>query len=368
MSATKTDKVAFGYVRVSSEEQLEGLSIESQVEKIRELCEQRGYSVEIFKDEGRSAFTDEVSKRPGFKKLLEEIPRRQPAAVVTYSLDRWSRSNIVAAESFRVLGAYGVRFISVTESDFDLDNPASTLILTVLSSFARYSSAMTAQHVQRVNDSKWERGIHRGSVPFGYVAHPEYSRGNPLAPVPDPAEFPVVEALFERARTGFYSCQELANWLNAQGFRTRNRKKSTLEEATGASASPRLFTDDTVRGMLRNPFYAGYVVKQSRTRSGSATTEERREGKHRAAVSPEDFNAIQSILSARYKTPRSNTKKLRPYLLKGLLYCFVCGERVYSQFINRQSYYRESSPYRGIVCTDAGQYWPAKAIDRRSRN
>ena len=116
MNQRSGNRVAFGYVRVSSEEQLEGLSIESQINKIKELCDQRDYQLTLYRDEGISAYTDEVSKRPGFKKLLDAIPAQRPAAVVVYSLDRWSRSSVVSADSFRILGAYGVNFISVTES------------------------------------------------------------------------------------------------------------------------------------------------------------------------------------------------------------------------------------------------------------
>lgn len=145
MNENKLDNVAFGYVRVSSEEQVEGLSIESQIEKIRDLCERRGYALEIFRDEGRSLGDDDVLRRPAFRRLLAEIAVRQPAAVVTYSLDRWSRSNIVATESFRILGAHNVRFISVTDSGFDLENPAGSLVGTILSWFAKHSSAITAR-------------------------------------------------------------------------------------------------------------------------------------------------------------------------------------------------------------------------------
>ncbi len=229
MNQSEEPRIAFGYVRVSSEEQLDGLSIESQIEKIKELCSSRGYTLELFRDLGRSAYADEISKRPGFKKLLDSVPFRRPDAVVVYSLDRWSRSNVVSAEGFRILSAYGVRFISVTESEFDLDNPASTLILTVLSSFARYKSASTAAHVKRVNDSKYERGVHRGQIPFGFRSDPMSTKGNPLPPLPDEAEFPVVQELFARARTGFHTCQDLAEWLNNKGYRTHDRKRSVAE-------------------------------------------------------------------------------------------------------------------------------------------
>src|SRR3990172_5896686 len=127
---------------------------------------------------------------------------------------------------------------------------------------------MTAQHVKRVNDAKWERGIHRGTIPFGYGADLGSTKSAPLPPLPGEKEFSVVIELFARARTGFYTCQELPDWLNSSGFRTHNRMKTVSESATEGSAQRRLFTHDSVRGILQNPFYAGFVVKETRNRNG----------------------------------------------------------------------------------------------------
>ena len=118
-------------------------------------------------------------------------------------------------------------------------------------------------------------------------------------------------------------------------------------------------------GILTNPFYAGLVVRQSRTKQGTATSRELRPGAHRPAVSPEEFNRVQSILRARYKAPRSASSKLRPYLAKGLLRCATCGEKVWCQHIKSLNYYRESSAARGIACVKAGRYWPAPAVDHQ---
>ena len=366
MSQLEQQRTAVGYVRVSSDEQVEGLSIESQEQEIRQWCERKGFElIATFRDEGESAYTDDIARRPGFRDLLDRLPVLMPSVVVVFSLDRWARSLVVASESFRRMSALGIGFASVTETEFDLSNPASGFMLNMLASFAQYGSAMTAQHVRRVADLKFEKGIHRGSIPFGYRADPESTRAGPRPPMPDEREFPAVVELFQRALTGAYSCGELAAWLNRSGFTTRNRKKSVLEETSGQGPKPRKFTDDSVQGILTNPFYAGFVVRQRRSKNGTSTSRELREGAHRPAVSPEEFNRVQSILRARYRTPRSSSSKLRPYLAKGFLRCMTCGEKAWCQHIKGRDYYRESSAFRGIGCTSAGRYWPAPSIDRQ---
>jgi hypothetical protein len=52
------------YVRVSSEEQVDGYSLDAQVRAIESSCEQHGYDlVARYRDEGKSARTDNLKKR-----------------------------------------------------------------------------------------------------------------------------------------------------------------------------------------------------------------------------------------------------------------------------------------------------------------
>ncbi len=174
------------------------------------------------------------------------------------------------------MSALGIGFASVTETEFDLSNPVSGFMLNMLASFAQYGSAMTAQHVRRVADLKFESGIHRGSLPFDYRADPESARADPRPPIPDDREFPAVAEFFQRALTGTHSWRKLASWLNSSGFTTRNRKKSVIDEISGEGHRPRKFTDDSVQGILTNHFYAGFVVRQRRSKNGTPTSRELR--------------------------------------------------------------------------------------------
>src|SRR5436309_8243722 len=105
-----------------------------------------------------------------------------------------------------------------------------------------------------------------------------------------------------------------ATWLNSRGFRTRNRQRSEVERTHGREAQPQKFTNETIQDMLTNAFYAGRVVRERRTKNGTATEREVREGLHVHAVSPDDFNRVQSILRARHRAPRSKTRQLRRYV------------------------------------------------------
>lgn len=78
----------------------------------------------------------------------------------------------------------GIGFASVVEAEFDFSSPSSRLILNFLVSFAEFGSAMTTQHVRRVNDLKSERAVHRGAIPFGYKRDPASTRADSRLPDP----------------------------------------------------------------------------------------------------------------------------------------------------------------------------------------
>ena len=81
-TATKQQQTAVIYARVSSEEQVQGYSIQAQLRACREWAEKNGYKVaKEYLDEGYSASRN-LEKRESFKEMLggcgfEEPPLRR---------------------------------------------------------------------------------------------------------------------------------------------------------------------------------------------------------------------------------------------------------------------------------------------------
>ena len=60
------------YARVSSEEQVQGYSLDAQRRAFRKLVEDQGWTLyQEYVEEGRSAHTDDVRKRPIFLDLTQ---------------------------------------------------------------------------------------------------------------------------------------------------------------------------------------------------------------------------------------------------------------------------------------------------------
>jgi DNA invertase Pin-like site-specific DNA recombinase len=109
-------KTAAGYVRTSTGDQLGHISLHFQEREIRKWCDREGVElVATFRDEGMPAYADDISRRPGFAALLEELPRLRPATVIVYSLDRLTRSRAVASETSHRLGELGIALVSATD-------------------------------------------------------------------------------------------------------------------------------------------------------------------------------------------------------------------------------------------------------------
>ena len=125
----------FGYVRVSTDNQLDNYSIEEQAERIKAYCKAKGWNLlYIYTDGGYSGGN---TNRPALQKMLAAIKRSEAAAVVVYKLDRLSRSQkdtlTLIEDSFL---AYNTDFISINEN-FDTSTPFGRAMIGILSVFAQ---------------------------------------------------------------------------------------------------------------------------------------------------------------------------------------------------------------------------------------
>jgi DNA invertase Pin-like site-specific DNA recombinase len=338
---------AVAYIRVSDSSQVEGHSLDAQERLFHELCKSRGWIPgRTYREEGKSAHSDSIAKRPMFRQLLDDSGKGQFDVVIVHTLDRWARNLKVLLESVSILNQHGVGLVSITEN-LDWSTAEGRLVARTLGSFGEFFSDMLSTHVRKGISERARQGLHLGGIPFGYQpcwekvkgerqlrCHPEHPGGLHI----HPQEGPAVSELFKRYASGTTTLSQLASWLNDQGFRTRNMHR--LPDPQGnLIAEPRLFTVASVRGLLHNPFYTGKVKHQDQLLPGA----------HEALVSEGLFNTIQAALKR--NSGRSQTLQLHPereYLLKGLIRCAHCGYPMWAQtYKNGHRYYREQYGSRG---------------------
>ena len=159
---------AVAYIRVSSVDQVDGHSLDAQERLFEELCRSRDWEpVRVYREEGKSAHVDSISKRPVFRQLLEDSTEDRFDVVVVHTLDRWSRNPKVTLESISKLSQHNVGFVSITEQ-MDWSTPQGRLLGQMLGAFAEYYSGALSTHVQKGKSEQAHKGLHLGGIPFGY--------------------------------------------------------------------------------------------------------------------------------------------------------------------------------------------------------
>ncbi len=168
---------AVTYSRVSTQDQVNGYSLDAQERAFGEICKARNWEPgKIYREEGRSAHSDSISKRPVFRQLLEDSAQGLFDIVVVHSLDRWARNTRIALESLGTLAKNNVALVSVTEN-IDYSTAQGRLMTTLLAGFAEYFSDSLSTHIKKGLGERAHNGRHLGGIPFGYLSCWEGPKG-----------------------------------------------------------------------------------------------------------------------------------------------------------------------------------------------
>jgi site-specific DNA recombinase len=288
------------YARVSSEEQVEGYSIDAQKRAFRSLVQGRGWMPsKEYVEEGKSARTEDINKRPVFKEVITDALAGKFDVLVVHKLDRFSRNLRLTLEYFDKLLKAGVTFISMNEQ-MDFTTPSGKVHLALLGAFAQYYSDNLSQETKKGWAERKAQGLYCGLLPFGAI------KGQGGIPMPHPETHPGLVMAFVLAARG-KSDREVAIALNVAGYRTAGNQGN------------RPFSKDTVKGMLTNRFYLGYLPDGN---DGWI------KGKHEPFISEEIFNAVQEIRAKRGKPRQTINAHARTYSLSALMWCHRCGSKM----------------------------------------
>ena len=285
------------YARVSSEEQVQGYSLDAQLRACRQFASAHDWEVaHEFVEEGRSARTDDVNKRPQFKLMMDEALTGGFEVIVVHKLDRFSRNLRVTLEHFERLAEANVSFTSITEN-MDFSSPWGKFALTMLGGLAQLYSDNLGLEVKKGKAERKAQGLYNGLLPFGMM------KGEDGVPVVDSETFPGLEMAFQLAASG-KSDKQIAVALNRDSYRTAGNQGN------------RLFSKDTVRGMLTNRFYLGTIRSNN----------EWLPAKHNAVIDEHVFLAASDARKRNNNNSGKHTRSdARVSSLSGVARCYGCG-------------------------------------------
>lgn len=209
--------IVVGYCRVSTDAQEAGSSLDTQADEIRAWSAKHGHTVARVYAEAVSGTAD-VGDRPVLQEALGELARLvedgQEARLVVVKRNRLARDVYVAAALERVTGKRVVSLDSTGEG------PEADLMRSILDAFAAYERAQIAWRTALGKRRKRDAGGWTGGRPPWGLRLEGQRAGQVLVPV-DCDHARAVREVFTRRRIGVH-LEDIAMWLNGQGFRTGN--------------------------------------------------------------------------------------------------------------------------------------------------
>lgn len=299
------------YSRVSSKEQIEGTSLESQEAACREYALSHSIHVlRAFVERGESAkFADRTQ-------LIELIDfcrqnKGRVQVLLVWKVDRFARN---VGDHFNIkasLVKYGVRVVSVTEP---IDaNPEGKLMETILAGFAQFDNDIRATRTVQGMKRKLQEGIFPWRAPLGYKSSTTSGEKKTQPDQPDQPLFGLLQKAWREFSTGAYTKAEIRRLMNTWGIQTR---KGTL------------LTAQSLDNFFRNSYYAGILV--------DPWSNEEHRGQHVPMVTQEEFARVQQIVGRRNRSIPHQKQRVE-FPLRGLVRCGNCRAYMTASFSRGRS-------------------------------
>jgi site-specific DNA recombinase len=286
-------------------------------------------------------FTGGNMDRPALRRLLADIAAGKIDMVVTYKLDRLSRSLLDFVAMLQTFEQHQVAFVSVTQL-FNSATSMGRLMLNVLLSFAQFEREIIAERTRDKIAATRRKGKWTGGHPLlGYDVDP---RGFRLV---------VNEAEAERVRAIFALYLEYQSLLPVvQELERRGWVNKRWRTRKGHERGGQPFTRTSLYRLLTNVAYVGQVKYK----------DEVHPGEHPAIVDPVIWQRVQALLQSHGPTAKAPVGKGLGALLKGLLRCVPCQAAMTPTHASK----RGTKRYRYYVCSSAQkrgwQTCPSKSL------
>lgn len=321
---------AVTYIRVSTKEQTENLSLPTQLRACEEYCRRQGYEVlERFKEEGESAKT---ADRPELQRLLKYCRTHKGRVhfVVVFNLTRFAREKYDHFALRSHLKSLGISLRSATEP-ID-DTSTGKLMEGVLASFAQFDNDVRSDRTRAGMKAALELGRWTFLAPIGYINVPR-TYGKSL--IPDPERGSVVQQIFREFATGRFTKQELLDEMTRRGLKTRK----------GLPVSSQAFST-----MLQNKLYVGIVEAPGYGVVG-------KRGDFDPLIPDDVFYRVQAILAGRVQTTGPYQRRRPEFPLRAFIKCAACGRGVTASWSKgrsaRYAYYHCLPPCRSVNISKA---------------
>lgn len=205
---------ALAYTRVSTEEQVNGVSLDNQIARIREYCAYRGFElVSEVRDEGISGGKNKG--RAGFMEVLDAVETQAVEVIVLYSLERLSRDMLTLLALERLLDEFDCE-LHTCEGAVDTSCPDGWLSFAMKALLGEHERRQVKHRTKKALQHKKGNGHVVGSIPYGFRRD-----GDNLVPIQK--EQTVIAQVNEWYSAGT-NVASIQRRLKEQGTKTRDGK------------------------------------------------------------------------------------------------------------------------------------------------
>lgn len=368
---------AYIYTRVSTVIQVDGFSLDAQEQEIRAFAQMRGINiVGKYSDEGKSGKNAE--HRPAFNQMMDDIRSKKDNVryVLVFKLSRFARNTSDTAKYLQELASYGVGLLGVKDG-IDTSTVTGKMIANIMGAVAEVELENIHEQTLAGRQQKARSGLWNGAqAPYGYVLE-----NKALTICPEEAE--IVKEIFRLYTEEGQSIRYITKKLNDDDIKREQRGNTQFS----------LFTDRTVRSILKNPVYEGkiaygrrHTVKVEGTNNDTKVVKQTDESKiilvdglHEAIVTPDTFSKAQMLLSKNVAHRKTRSDSSTVYPLTGLIRCPDCGKNIFGYSApprprknGKEGFYPRYISYRcisgrdrnGVVCSLANKYYSGTKLEK----
>ena len=296
-------KSCFGYIRVSTQKQGEGVSLVAQKDAIQAFASHHNLTITKWFEEKETAAK---SGRPIFNQMLKLLQHKAADGLIIHKIDRSAR-NLKDWAVISDLSDAGIDVYFATES-LDFRSRGGRLTADI-------QAVIAADFIRNLRDEtikglngRLKQGLYPFRAPIGYL---DNGRGQPKTI--DPIKGPLVRQAFDMYAAGEHSLRSLEIEMAGRGLQNHNRQPLSLHG---------------IQTILQNPFYCGTIEIK---RTGATY-----KGIHAPLITARTFVRVQDIKAGRAgkKVTRHN------HLYRGLFRCGLCNGPMVPERQKGYIYYR----------------------------
>ena len=349
--------------RVSSEQQAQAQTIDSQLAALRERIASDGGLLSPEHEFVDAGYSGSTLIRPALERLRDTVAAGEVARVYGYRPDRLARKyadQVMRVDEFQRAGVELVVFNRPLGP-----SPEEELLLPMQGMIAEYARAQRLERSRRGKRHKARQGSVNvlGGAPYGYRYVTRIEGGGEARYEIDEAQAPVVRQIFD--------------WIGRERLSIGDVQRRLTAAAILTPAGKAGWDRTTIWGILKNPAYqgraafgktrAGELRPRLRAPRGRALQPRRARSSYDqppehwltipvpALVDEALFDTVQAQLEENRRRARSGQRGTK-YLLQGLLVCSCCGYAFYGKPISASARKHHARAYAYSRCVGSDAY------------